>query len=280
MRERSPSPHAAGDRYPYRMSHAPHRFIAHGRARGWSPRTLRQYRWLLGRLEHDLGHDLLDADTDELRAWLSGFDDRSQATRRAYTNALRSFYRWAADEGLLEHDPAARVVAPPNPDGYPRPIAEHDYRRAIAAADGRMLCWLLLGGDAGLRRAEIAGVCGRDVVGRRLHVLGKGGRARIVPLTTRLAGELVRAGALEQPGRLWPVTPNHVGRLVRDHLLGVGVDATTHQLRHRAITAYYVASGHDLLATARFSGHRSVQHVQRYCALDGDGLDVVDAMAA
>lgn len=245
---------------------------------GHSRRTLEEYGYTLRRVQRAVGGDLLAATDESLRAWLRTHDHCRASTRRSYTVRLIGFYGWAHGRGLIDADPTAELKRPKAPTGKPRPLTDADYRRAVLMADGRMLCWVLLGGDAGLRRAEIAAVRRDDVNGRRLHVVGKGAKHRVVPMSARLARALEEWPV--EVGRLWPVTANHVGTQIRRHLARCGVDATAHQLRHTAGTAFYRASGGDLLRTAAFLGHASPVTTALYSGFADDGLDIVDRMAA
>lgn len=245
---------------------------------GHSRRTLEEYRFTLRRLERFCDGDILAATDGDLRAWLRSHDGCKPATRRAYVVRLIGFYTWAHTHGLIVSNPTADIRRPKAPTGKPRPLTPEQYRRVIDAADGRMLCWVLLGGDAGLRRQEIARVEREHLIGRRLHVVGKGARHRIVPMSMRLTAALEAWPT--SSGRLWPVTDNYVGTRIRAHLLACGVDATAHQLRHTAGTAFYRASGGDLLRTAAFLGHANASTTQVYAAFADDLDSIVDGMAA
>ena len=244
---------------------------------GRSARTRAQYQWILARFGDWLGRDPIDADPLEIRGWLAQFADRAPETRRAYRAALNAFYRWAVEQAeLLARNPMVKVPGVRVPASTPRPLTQHQAMRLVAAADGRMLAWMLLGLDAGLRRAEMAAVCSDDIAGRRLHVIGKGGKHRAVPMTHRLADELAQWG----PGRMWPVSPNHLGTLVQRHMLACGVDGSTHSLRHTFATTFYEASGHDLRRTQHVLGHASPTTTARYVGFADDLDDIVDRMVA
>jgi integrase len=69
-------------------------------------------------------------------------------------------------------------------------------------------------------------------------------------------------------GLWWSTDAAQVSRSVNFHLRRNGIASTAHSLRHRAGTAFYRESGHDLLTTAALLRHASVQTVQVYAALD------------
>lgn len=142
---------------------------------------------------------------------------------------------------------------------------------------------LRLAAEAGLRRAEVAGIKTSDVyhdlVGYSILVHGKGDKDRLVPVSDSLAREIqcyAETDGYVFPGRYrGHITPGAVGRMV-SALLPPGV--TMHALRHRYATRVYAAS-HDILATQQLLGHSSPAITQRYVAVDNERLRVVAAAA-
>ena len=244
---------------------------------GRSPRTQGQYQWVIERFAVWLGRDPVTATSDEIRLWLHTFRDRTPETRRAYRAALNSYYTWAVDQAeIRDRSPMPKVPPVRVPASAPRPLSPLEVATLLARSDGRMRAWLLCGLDAGLRRSEIAAVSSHDLVGRRLHVVGKGGRHRAVPVTMRLASELAQYG----PGRLWQVSPNHLGHKVGSFMRANGVDGSTHSLRHTFATQFYKASGHDLRRTQHVLGHSSPTTTARYVGFEDDLDEIVDRMVA
>jgi integrase/recombinase XerC len=239
---------------------------------GRSPVTIKHWSRIVGKFCAE--HDPLTATSDDIRRYLSQWNSSPANTRHSYRVALAAFYRWIVDEAeLLEVDPMRKVPKVPAPKGAPRPITDAQFAVVLADAPPTMRAWLLLGADAGLRRAEIARTDPHSPMDRRLHVAGKGGRQRVVPLSLRLVDALAAA----EP---WQVSPHQVGQRMSWHMRRRGVDATAHQLRHYAATRFYAASGNDLRATQAFLGHASSSTTEIYVAWSSDGLDVVDRMVA
>lgn len=219
------------------------------------------------------GRDPWLVSQDEIAGWLAGHG-WSLETLRSYRSAIRSFYAWATDNGLILADPARglRKVAPGK--GRPRPAPEAVVAKALRLADDRVHLMLSLGAFGGLRRAEIAQVNTKDLIegadGWSLMVHGKGGKDREVPLLDEIA-EAIRDS---RPGWIFPnvqgghLTPAHVGVLMR-RALGSGV--TAHQLRHRFASVSYQATK-DIRAVQELLGHTSVATTQRYTAVADNAL--------
>lgn len=192
----------------------------------------------------------------DLASWM-GAHDWSAETLRSYRASLRAFYVWAIAAGYTDTSPAAALPQVTPKRGMPRPTPTEIYEAAVKVADPRLRLMLRLGANAGLRRAEIAGVHTRDVFedldGWSLRVHGKGNRVRMVPLTPWLALQL--RGAPE--GWVFPspkgghLTPAHVGKLISR---GMAAGWTAHTLRHRFGTRA-MAVTRDLLVVQNLLGH-------------------------
>jgi integrase/recombinase XerD len=241
--------------------------LAHLTLAGYSGRTIGARKDVLRRFHAELGRDLLTADRYDLATWLGR--DLAPESRRAYRSHLVGFYRWCVDEGLLEMSPADRIPAIKVPRRLPRPIAADELSIALRHADARMRAWLTLMAYGGLRCMEVAALRPRDIepgppVLLWLRVT-KGGGDAVVPahpaILEALAELPIRAGCW------WDVAPQTVSKLVGLHLKGCGIDASAHRLRHYAGTAWYRASGNDLLVTAQLLRHASVGTTQGYAAI-------------
>lgn len=223
-----------------------------------------------------------DVDTGDLLDYMAA-QSWAAETRRNVRQTLRGFFRWAAETGLSDDDPAAPLPRVKAGHALPRPITEDAYRFALTIADKRVRLMLRLAAELGLRRAEVAQVHTRDVIetdtGRSLVVHGKGGKDRTLPLPAGIAAGLAGSG----PGYLFPgedhghLSPQYVGKLVGAAL---PAGATMHQLRHRFATLAYQAT-RDLLTTQQVLGHASPATTQRYVAVaDTQARALMAAVAA
>jgi integrase len=208
----------------------------------------------------------------------------SNEHRRSVRRSLISFYDWAVHHRLVATNPAADFPRVPGSKPHPRPVPDHLWRDLKANADPRELMMAKLACEVGMRRAEVAR-CRRDDL---LHdvddqwallVHGKGDKQRVVPITDRLAAEII---AFCPSGYLFPngvgghLTPEHVGKCV-GRLLPPGW--SMHKLRHRFASRGLAGTG-DLLAVRDALGHASVATTQLYTAVaDGRVRRVCEAAA-
>lgn len=251
------------------------------RAADRSPDTIDLRHWHVRHVLRSIGAtaDPWSVTVDDLVTWLADQDWES-STRRSYYASLRGFYGWARDRGIITSSPAHALPSVKLVRKRATPIPEDDYERAyVSAPSTRIVIALLLAGDCGLRRFEIAKArredVRRDLLGWHIHVIGKGRKERDVPLPDDLAhlilaqpaGWLFPSPAPGCEGR--PITPGCMGKWIRK---GLPREFTTHSLRHRAATvaleetmdhrAVQEMLGHESLATTELYTHVNDRRVR------------------
>lgn len=146
-----------------------------------------------------------------------------------------------------------------------------DIRKAIAAADPRIRCWIALGAYEGMRCQEIAYLARGDVneATQTLEIThGKGDRQRYVPLHPEVLNAL-RDLPWPAEGRCWPdETASSVSRKGNRFLHSLGIKSTMHQLRHFAASSWYQSSAGDIVLVSGLLGHSSIATTQTYAAAD------------
>jgi integrase/recombinase XerC len=232
----------------------------------------------------------------ELIAWQAG-QRGCRTTVHHKVRAVKAFFRWALDEGLIAEDPAARLEAPRRSKHLPVPLDDTtieqlmngwmpDYGPENAALVGRdrLLVRMLM--FTGIRRAEICGldVGDVDLLHARVRVRGKGDRDRVVPIPAPLDLRSIVIGRK-------PTEPLFTGcrkgrRLDREAVSyvftrkvspAVGVRVTPHMLRHSYAT-YLCRRGVPLRQIQLLLGHSSLSTTQVY--LDVTAADLDQAVAA
>ena len=227
---------------------------------GRAQTTIRLRRFHLWRLFEWIAHDPLTATEDELTGYMAA-NQWAPETRKSVRASVRGFYMWADETGRIDSDPSRRLPKVSVPQGIPHPTPTPIVDAALDSADPRTLLMLMLAAYAGLRRAEIAGLHSRDVVGDTLVVNGKGGKVRSVPIHSRLADALRGVQGYVFPGKdHGHLSPDRVGRVMAAALGGEGW--TAHSLRHRFATRAY-ATDRDLLTVQQLLGHSPVATTQR-----------------
>jgi integrase/recombinase XerD len=271
--------------------------------RGAGANTLAAYRNDLTDLAAHLraaGRNIADADTDDLRGFLSGLAERgfkaSSLARRL--SAVRQLYRFLYAEGKRSDDPAAVLEGPKRGRNVPKVLSIAEVDRLLAQArsnldDGkqppaqrlraaRLLCLLEVVYATGLRVSELvslpAAAARRDQ--RMLVVRGKGGKERLVPLNQaakRAMAEYLElraaAGRDAQSKWLFP-SFGEQGHLTRQHFArelkalgsacGIAPERLSpHVLRH-AFASHLLHNGADLRVVQTLLGHADISTTQIY----------------
>lgn len=251
----------------------------------WRPGTLKLRRVQLHAFARALAPvPIVEASEQDLIGYYDSLAGRTPETLTSVISMLRGFYRWLqrrARPVVREDDPTLLLARPRIPRRLPRPMLRHDYQLALACAmtDPTLYAWLGLMGCCGLRCCEVAWLRQVDVEARPsgsglLHVTGKGGHQRTVPVGSDLMIVLAaflepsrRGSVFRRPSDARAYSPDDVSRRVNRFLARIGVQATAHQLRHRFGTDYH-AIDPDVFRQAEVMGHASVDMTRRYTALD------------
>ena len=220
-------------------------------------------------------------------------DQRSSISRRRA--AIRAYFDFLVDRGLVASSPAERVGAPKPESKLPQ-IAVREQLENLLDADwgnepfdlmDRAVCEVLYG--AGLRVSELCGLTlGRvDFSANTLRVLGKGNKERMVPLhpTAMAAIKLwLEEGRpqVHSPGtdseviflnrRGRPLGPRDVRRIL-DNRVGSG-HLHPHALRHTYAT-HLLEGGADLRVVQELLGHESLTTTQIYTHVSKSRLQQV-----
>ena len=238
-------------------------------------------RWAKRRLD-----DIHDADVQKLKAELA---DLSPKTVNNVLCVLNTMLKVALEWDVLEAMPARVKLLKVSPSEVPF-YEPHEYERLVDAArsigDQRLLVFVLLGGDAGLRCGEILALEQTDVDLKRgvLHVrqseweghltLPKSGRGRKVVLTERLAAALAKNRHLRGQRVLWreesegKVTQVLLAKWMRRLQRRAGLKETgqLHILRHTFCSRLAMA-GASTMAIKELAGHQQISTTQRYMHL-------------
>lgn len=215
--------------------------------------------------------DLATATEDDVLQHFIDNRTHKPETRSAMRASLRAFYGWAVPRGYALVNPADHLPPVRVPAGVPKPVPEDIYREALAKADPETRLILLLGGCAGLRRAEIAAFHSDCIVDGFLVITGKGGRTRRIPIHPALAIALegVHGYAFPSPLRSRDyVTTSYIEKRVIEVLPR---PYTAHSLRHRFGTMAFRGS-HNLRSVQELLGHSNPATTARYTLVDDDDL--------
>jgi integrase/recombinase XerC len=213
-------------------------------------------------------------------------------------SAARTFYGFLMREGNGEHNPALDVRAPKQKKRLPATLdADQMSRllefRASDSLSARDKAIMELFYSSGLRLSELAGLTlsSIDLKDRTVNVLGKGNKARIVPVgrhavealkvwlaeRTRWAKNAADTLFVTQSGRPLSVRAIQLRVAAWGRRQGITLHVHPHMFRHSFATHLLESSG-DLRGVQELLGHADIGTTQVYTHLDFSHLaSVYDA---
>ena len=231
-----------------------------------------------------------DLDDEHVRAWSAATYRRglSPSTIRRRLSAARTFFRYLLREKHIQANPLTTVSAPKGSKRLPENLdADRMARLLDIPGDGpivardRAVLELLY--SSGLRLSELTGLdlTDIDLADGTVHVTGKGGKDRIVPIGryakdalmawARSRGELAKSGeiALFVSQRGTRLSPRSVQARVDHWARRQGIDTRVypHLFRHSFAT-HLLESSHDLRGVQELLGHANISTTQVYTHLD------------
>jgi integrase/recombinase XerC len=279
-------------------------FLRHLREQNASPHTIKAYTGDLDTFAAYIGpRNWKTIDHIAIRGFLSHLYDKglSKTSVARALAAVRSLYRWLAQEGVVEQNPAKLVSTPRLPKKLPRVPTIEEMNAVLDAKmpeiasfpeRDRLMFELLYG--CGIRNSELVGINLDDISlsNEAILIRGKGKKERYVPfggsalaalsvylpwrqqllLTLRNVSRSTTAAKTtsallvnQRGGRL---TTRSVGRIVKRIAVAKGLspDVHPHTLRH-AFGTHMLEEGADLRAIQELLGHERLATTQRYTQL-------------
>jgi len=270
-------------------------FLRHLREKNSSQHTIKAYTGDLANFSAYAGsRNWKQIDHIAIRGFLSQLYEKglSKTSVARSLAAVRSLYRWLAQEGEVDQNPAKLVATPKLPKKLPRvpTIEEMNFvldgnmpETAAFPERDRLMLELLYG--CGIRNSELTGINLDDIrlSAEAILIRGKGKKERYVPFGDSVKGALppylqVRQTLLSETrknsnallinqrgGRL---TTRSVGRIIKKIAVAKGLspDVHPHTLRH-AFGTHMLEEGADLRAIQELLGHERLATTQRYTQL-------------
>ena len=229
---------------------------------------------------------------------------RTTAARRL--SAIKQFQGFLHSEGKAKNNPAAIVEGPRPAQRLPKILSDAEMAALVQAARAhvaqakpkqrfkamRVYCLLSILAATGLRVSELIALNYHAVMSgdEFLLIKGKGGRERLVPLSTharhvlREYVSLLRLQSEREPKHLFP-SHGAAGMLTRQHFAielkalarAAGLDAakvSPHVLRH-VFASELLAKGADLRAVQQMLGHADISTTQIYTHVQAERLKEV-----
>ena len=237
---------------------------------------------------------------DRIEAYLVACEAEglARATRARRLSSIRQLFRFAYEDGRRTDNPAIQISGPGRAKSLPKVLSVAEVEALLAATKEsgrnpaerlRNICLMELLYATGMRVSELVGLPVSAARGdpRMLLVRGKGGKERMVPLSTpareALAAWLAFRDKAEEEARRESGTPpgrhlfparGRAGHMTRQAFHGLLKDiaaaariaparVTPHVLRH-AFATHLLAGGADLRAIQTMLGHADIATTEIY----------------
>ena len=262
--------------------------------RGYSPNTLEAYARDIGRFLrwYSTGGEPSPAAMEDYTGHLSD-KGLSQRSIGRHLSALRTYFRYLREEGLMNTEPLVQMHRPRKALRLPNVLTITEVRRLLAAIDEdsprslRDRAMLEVTYAAGLRATELVTLSSKQVNMTRgfVSVIGKGNKERLVPLGESALGALqawieqgrppmVRADkpatdAVFLTARGKPMTRQGFWKRLKHWARIAGIDRSVypHTLRHSFAT-HLLIGGADLRTVQVLLGHADITTTQIYTHVD------------
>ncbi len=260
--------------------------------RGAAANTLAAYRTDLNAAREIIG-DLEAASKDDLAQLGKEWAALAPSSLARKSSTLRQFFGFLQDERWREDDPSSALPRPATRRPLPKILSHEEIDRLFARAEleaeagkptaVRQLALLEMLYGSGLRATELVSLpfsaVPRDAP--FLTVTGKGGQARMVPISKR-ASRAVSAWSGLRDGNSKFLFPSRAAHLTRIRLyqilkeLAVRADippekVSPHVLRH-AFATHLLEGGADLRVLQTLLGHADIATTQIYTHVDAARL--------
>lgn len=272
-------------------------FVLRCQAERFQPSTLRFYGWTLQPFfawcEAQQIILLGDVTSHHIRAYLVEKQTtiKQSETSGNYTHsiarAIRAFFNFCVNDGLLDASPMTGVKMPRRPKKILEAFSPNDIKKLIRAASNdrdKALVYFLL--DTGIRASECVSlkVADIDQVANTVRIRhGKGDKERIAyfggKTARHVARYLLRREKVRPTQPLWPnlktgkpLTYSGLAQLVRRIGRAAGVSNCSPHTFRRTFAINCLRNGMNVYLLARLMGHTDITILRQYLAIADEDL--------
>jgi integrase len=239
--------------------------LTHREAEGKAPRTLKDLRLRLERMETHFGGatPVCDIATDEVDAWLSGLPVGPQSVTN-YRRVAHSLFEFAARRGWTDHNPVASALRPKVRHRDVAIYSPKEAARLLAHCADDALPALVVALFSGLRTAELLQLDWSqiDLAEKVVRITRtKTGRPRIAPIPPNAVAWLKPYATGDGP--LWPLSEETLSDRWDRARKAAGIEGDKANAARHSFGTYRVADSGDVAKTALEMGN-TPEVVQRH----------------
>ena len=236
-----------------------------------------------------------------LTAYVGSLQERQYASSTVARKvaAVKSFFHYMLDAGILQDDPTATLDSPRVTKRLPKILSPKDVEallnKPIQTSDPKALrdkAFLELLYATGMRVSELVALDVGDIQleSQTVHCISRSNRQRVIPLSQRAVDAVYLYVERGRPALLRDMDEsalflNHRGRrltrqglwlIIKGHVesSGLGTDVTPHTLRHSFAT-HMLDDGAKLRDVQRLLGHANISTTQIYTEVEQQDDDTL-----
>lgn len=266
------------------------RFISAKKVEGCSARTLQYYEATIIHAVSDIGKNILLIDTDDLRNYLSNYQEQRSSSKSTIDNIRRilsSFYAWLEDEDIVIKSPVRRIHKVKSGSVVKDTFSDEELEMIRDNCDNiRDLAMIDLLSSTGMRVGELVNLNREDVDlnQRECIVLGKGDKQRIVyfDARTKLHLEEYLSGRTDSNESLFVSLNKPHSRLsiggIESRIKSIGVrssldDVHPHKFR-RTMATQAIDKGMPIEQVQKLLGHVRIDTTLQYAMVNQSNVKI------
>lgn len=262
------------------------RFIATKRLEGLSDSTLEQYYRTVTNLVQTLGKHIADITTDDIRYYLSIYQEKRKVSKVTINNMRRyfsTFFGWCCDEDIIEKNPMRRIKAIKQQKVIKEPFSDVEMEKIRQSANkvrNRALVEFLY--TTGCRVSEVVGININHVDFSKCAVVvtGKGNKQREVYITDRamywlkmyLDGRRDNNIALFIGKGCKRLNKAGIESVVKNIGKKAGISNVHPHRFRRTLATDLINKGMPIQEVQQLLGHTSVDTTMVYCTIDRNNV--------
>lgn len=242
-----------------------------------------------------VGKQFGDIDENTILLYLAWLQSRGNVSRTLarHLASLRSFFAFALEEKRLASNPTLLIDTPKQGRHLPSVLTQKEVNALLASPDAanksgyRDYCMLEMLYAAGLRVSELCHLTVEDVDLQQgvLHVYGKGGKERLVPIHDKMQRLLKEFLSVHRPlftpadktifvnrsGKA--LSRQYIWKMIKKYaqLAGISKTISPHTLRHSFAT-HLLEGGADLRIVQVLLGHSDISATEIYTHVQAERL--------
>lgn len=261
-------------------------FIASMRLEGKSENTLTQYHRAIRQLLDDLGKNITDITTNDIRYHLSMYQEQRNVSKVTIDNKRRflsSFFSWLTTEEYIVKNPMLRIKKISQTKVIKKPFTDNELERireVVNKKRDKALIEFLL--STGCRVSEVVGLNIEDIntVKGECTVLGKGNKERTVYISEKSMYYLMEylssrhddnkalfVGKCEKR-----LSKQAIEQLFRNIGKRARVDKVHPHRFRRTFATNALNKGMPIQHVQKILGHTSMDTTMVYCSVDNDSI--------